>query len=94
MQGILMNREYCFQKAPRCSATSKRSRKPCQAPAVKGWTVCRFHGARGGAPKGEANGAYRHGLYTAEAIEERRTLRKLLRESRELLAMLPCESDS
>ena len=52
---------------------------------MKGWTVCRFHGARGGAPKGKANGAYRHGLYTAEAIEERRALRKLLRESRELL---------
>ena len=24
LEGILMNREYCFQKAPRCSATSKR----------------------------------------------------------------------
>jgi hypothetical protein len=32
--------------------------------------------------------------FTAEAIEERRALRKLLRESRELLAMLPCESES
>ncbi len=63
-----MKREYSFQKAPRCSATSKRTGKPCQAPAVRGWTVCRFHGARGGAPKGKANGAYRHGLYTAEAI--------------------------
>src|SRR5262245_44487000 len=24
----------------------------CRAPAVRGWTVCRFHGARGGAPTG------------------------------------------
>jgi hypothetical protein len=44
--------------------------------------------------RARANGAYRHGLYTAEAIEERRALRKLLRESRELLAKLPCESES
>ncbi len=47
--------------SPRCTATSKRTRKPCQAPAVRGWSVCRFHGARGGAPKGQANGAYCHG---------------------------------
>ena len=59
-----MNREYSFQKAPRCSATSKRTKKRCKAPAVRGWTVCRFHGARGGAPKGEANGSYKHGLHT------------------------------
>ena len=32
-------------------------------------TVCRFHGARGGAPRGQANGAYRHGLYTAKAAD-------------------------
>src|SRR5688572_30728088 len=47
----LMNALYPFQKSPRCSATSKRTQKPCQAPAVTGWTVCRFHGARGGGPK-------------------------------------------
>ncbi len=52
-----MNRLYAFQKAPRCSATSKRTGKPCQAPAVRDWTVCRFHGAGGGAPKGAGSGA-------------------------------------
>ena len=57
-----MKREYSFQKAPRCSANSKRTRQRCQAPAVRGWTVCRFHCARGGAPKGAANGAYKHAL--------------------------------
>ncbi len=35
-----------------------------------------------------ANGAYRHGLYTAEAIEEHRRFGELVRESREFLAML------
>ncbi len=88
-----MNAEYPFQKAPRCTATSKRTRKPCQAPAVRGWTVCRFHGARGGAPRGKAHGAYKHGAYTTEAIETRRVLRELLRESRDMLASLPCEGD-
>ncbi len=77
-----MNRVYAFQNAPRCSATSKRTGKPCRAPAVRGWAVCRFHGARGGAPKGAQNGSYKHGLYTNEAIEERRALSALLRDSR------------
>ncbi len=88
-----MNRHYPFQDAPRCSATSKRTREPCQAPAVRGWSVCRFHGARGGGPRGTANGAYKHGLYTVEAIEERRRFGELVRESREFLAMLSGEPE-
>ena len=36
-------------------------------------------GAHGsGAPKGEHNGSYRHGFYTAKAIAERRALRALI----------------
>jgi len=54
--------------APRCHATSKRSGNPCQAPAVKGWKVCRFHGAGGGAPSGKKNGNYRHGGRTQETM--------------------------
>ncbi len=77
-----MNRVYAFQKARRCSATSKRTGKPCQAPAVRGWAVCRFHGARGGAPKGAQNGSYKHGLYMKEAIEARRALSALFRGPR------------
>jgi hypothetical protein len=75
-----MNAVYPYQKSPRCSATSKRTRKRCGGPAVKGWTVCRFHGARGGGPKGNRNGMYRHGLFTTEAKAERRLLRELLRQ--------------
>ena len=86
-----MKREYAFQKAPRCSATSKRTGKPCQAPAVRGWTVCCFHGAGGGAPKGARNGRYKNGLFTTEAVEERRVIRELLRRSRDALDALPCE---
>jgi hypothetical protein len=33
-----------------------------------------------GAPKGERNGNYRHGFYTAEAVAERRALRALVRK--------------
>ena len=80
-----MNASHPFQKSPRCSATSKRTRERCKAPAVNGWTVCRFHGARGGAPKGKANAAYKHGLHTQEARAERRLLSDLLRQSRKAI---------
>ncbi len=88
-----MNTPYPFQLSPRCSATSKRTRKRCCAPAVKGWTVCRFHGARGGGPKGKRNGQYRHGRYTKEATQERRALSDLLRQAQQALADLPCDRD-
>src|SRR5271169_1958154 len=70
--------------APRCLART-RSGTPCQKPAAKGKKRCRLHGgAEGsGAPRGERNGSYRHGLYTREAIAERRALRALIRSMRE-----------
>lgn len=73
----------------RCSARSKRTGLPCEAPAVKGWNVCRMHGAGGGAPCGERHGQYRHGMRTKEAIAERRMLAELRRMVREALAE-PC----
>ena len=56
------------------------------APAVKGKRRCRMHGgAEGsGAPKGNKN-ALKHGLFTREAIEERRQLRQLIKASQEML---------
>jgi hypothetical protein len=81
-----MNLAQRMNAAPRCSATSKRSRCPCRAPAVRGWTVCRFHGARGGAPKGKANGAWKQGAYTNEASAFRRACAAMLREARQSLA--------
>ena len=56
------------QAAPRCTAKSKRTGKPCHAPAVRGWKVCRMHGARGGAPEGKRNGNCRHGARSKETI--------------------------
>ncbi len=45
-----MNVIYPFQTSPRCTATSKRTGKPCRAPAVHGSDVCYHHGARGSVP--------------------------------------------
>ena len=47
---------------------------------MRGRPVCRLHGGKGGAPKGERNHANRTGCYTAEAIAERHELRALIRE--------------
>jgi hypothetical protein len=74
-----------LRAAPRCKAASKRTKQPCQAPAVKGWGVCRFHGAGSGAPSGERNGRFQHGFYTNEAIEERRLIYKILCDAKKQL---------
>ena len=51
---------------------------PCRSPAMANGR-CRMHGgASPGAPRGNAN-AWKHGLYTAEAIARRRELAALLR---------------
>jgi hypothetical protein len=69
----------------RCGAKT-RSGKPCRSPAVGGKKRCRMHGGApgSGAPRGNKN-ALKHGLFTGEAIAERRKLRELVRQSRELL---------
>ena len=71
--------------APRCRATAKRTGKPCRAPAVTGWSVCRVHGAYGGAPPGPAHQNWRHGERSREAVELRALVNKLVRESRDHL---------
>ena len=44
---------------------------------------CRMHGgASPGAPRGKANGNYKHGRFTTEAIESRRGLNALVRDLR------------
>lgn len=71
--------------ALRCSAKSKRTGKPCGSPAVNGWSVCRMHGARGGAPSGEPNGNYRHGGNTKEALALMAEIQALMRSCRETI---------
>jgi glucans biosynthesis protein len=71
--------------SPRCGAKT-RSGKPCMSPAVSGRQRCRMHGGAfgSGAPRGNKN-ALKHGLYTQQALKERRRLRDLLRQSRQLI---------
>jgi uncharacterized protein YjcR len=46
-----------------------------------------MHGAGGGAPKGNRN-AWRHGNYSAKAIETRRMVATLTKQARELIGMV------
>ena len=71
--------------SPRCGART-RSGKPCRSPAVSGKQRCRMHGGApgSGAPRGNQN-ALKHGMYTREALEERRLVQDLLRQSRMLI---------
>ena len=76
-----------LQEAPRCHARSKRTGKPCRAPAVRGYKVCRMHGARGGAPRGNKN-AMKHGYYSEQAIQQRKAVAELIRRSREIVGSM------
>jgi hypothetical protein len=74
-----------------CSSAGAYPRKTCavgpkRGPAVIGKKRCRMHGGApgSGAPRGNKN-ALKHGLYTRKAIEERRQLRALMRQSRMLI---------
>ena len=71
--------------SPRCGART-RNGGACRAPAVYGRKRCRMHGgaAGSGAPRDNKN-ARKHGLFTGEAIGERRQIQALLGEARKLL---------
>ena len=73
--------------ALRCHARSKRSGLRCQAPAVRGYSVCRMHGAGGGAPRGNQN-ALKHGAHSAEAVALMEEVHSLARIARETLAAI------
>jgi glucans biosynthesis protein len=91
MSNNRMQSQMPMHLSPRCRAKSKRSGKRCKSPAVAGWNVCRMHGARGGAPKGNANGNYRYGYRTQKAQQQTRELREAVRSFRALAAMVETE---
>jgi len=67
-----------LRRAPRCGAKT-RAATSCQCPAIRGRQRCRLHGGRSpGAPRGNKNGNFKDGHFTAEAIEERRWARDLV----------------
>jgi glucans biosynthesis protein len=66
----------------RCGARTKKGNSCPQPATMKG--RCRMHGgAKGrGGPRGERNGAYRHGRRTQEAMAERKMLRAWIKAVR------------
>jgi len=71
--------------SPRCGAKN-RSGGACRSPAVHGKKRCRMHGGEqgSGAPRANQN-ARKHGLFTRDALAERRQIQALLGEARKLL---------
>ena len=71
--------------SPRCGAQT-RSGGAGRSPAVRGKKRCRMHGgARGsGAPRANQN-ARKHGLFTRDAIVERKRIQALLGDARRFL---------
>jgi hypothetical protein len=50
--------------------------------------VCRMHGAGGGHPPGKAHPRWKHGMRSREWTEQRREICDLVREARELDALI------
>ena len=68
----------------RCGART-RTGGSCRSPAVGGKKRCRMHGgaAGSGAPRGNQN-ALKHGLFTKDAIAERKQVRAVIDQARKL----------
>jgi hypothetical protein len=75
------------QSCPRCGART-RSGRACQSAAMPNGR-CRMHGGSSpGAPRGESNGMWRHGLRSIETIQRRREMTAEMRELRRLIRAL------
>ena len=72
---------YPMNDVQLCGAKT-RAGTPCKLPAMPNGR-CRLHGGR--SLRGRSHGRYKHGLFTQEAIEQRRQLRELLRTAEQLL---------
>jgi hypothetical protein len=85
-QADIQRRLANMAQAPRCGAKT-RAGHPCRQAAVRGRVRCRMHGgAKGsGGPRGDRNGNFKHGLWTGESLEIRRTTREKVREVRAFL---------
>lgn len=71
----------------RCKAKSKRSSERCKNYAIKGYEVCRMHGAHGGPKTNQGllackKAPRKHGLYSYEALQELKECRKLMKKHR------------
>ena len=79
-----MDLVYLMNSAPRCRAKAKGTGKSCKAPAVRGWRVCRVHGARGGHKAGKTHPRYEHGMRSRESVETRKVINEVVRLEREI----------
>ena len=78
MTGNPMRKPLPMHLSARCGAKT-RSGRPCRSPAMLQRPMPNARGKSPGAPKGEANGNYRHGLFTRESVECRRELNAWIR---------------
>ncbi len=79
---------YAFNNAPRCGARAKGNNgNPCRSPAVRGKNRCRIHGGGkgSGARLGNSN-ALKHGLTTEKSKSFKKAVKRLLKESAELVS--------
>jgi hypothetical protein len=74
--------------APSICGAQTRAGTPCKTPPVRGRRRCRMHGGTSpGAPRGNQY-AWKHGLYSAVALEERRRFSALLKQLKQGLTQL------
>lgn len=66
-----MNPVDPLRAAPRCHARAKSTGERCKCPAVRGWRVCRVHGARGGHAAGPSHPQWKHGARSQEVAMAR-----------------------
>ena len=80
---------WAFMEAPRCGAKTRKG-TPCRAPAMRNGR-CRLHGGKSTGPKTPEGierirqAHLKHGLYTKEAIAQRKEFNALLRKWRNTL---------
>ncbi len=78
------NKPFDLSTLPRCKAMSKQTGECCKQPAMANGK-CHWHGGKSsGAPVGN-NNALKDGMYTAEAIEQRKFLSTLMRSCKDVL---------
>jgi hypothetical protein len=73
-----------LRRAPRCNAKTRTGQR-CRSPAAHGGPKCWIH-ARGYGPRGEQNGAHRHGNRTQRAKALRKEVRQWARDGEVLVA--------
>ena len=85
----MSNNPVQLKEDNRCLARTRKGKSGfCQARKVSGKKRCRMHGGTSdGAPKGNKN-AFKHGKYSREAIEKRKSAVKLKREFMALLRQI------